>query len=1082
MALLFLFAITLPAQTTSSGQAGSVTGTVTSSTGTPIANATIELENVSTSARMTATSDAQGNYRFDNVTSGTYRMHTSTAQGIGTPSADILVDATRAKTVNITMTPNTPGTTTTALITVEETKPVPGLESPQIRSAWNTRYIEYIPEANFMDKNGEHYGAYNLSLQNYGVANANGIGRGRGPIVGGQPPTSNNFMIDGVDNNNRANPGPLVYVSNEATSEFVAYQNQFAPEYGHATGGQFNSLIRTGTNQVHGTLYWYLMNRELNAQDRAFSRQGLSSDQRYDQNRLGASLGLPIIPNSLFFFGNFEYIPLGVSAQPVQPVYGPTAAGFATLGRMSGISRTNLGVLQQYLPAAENGTSFTTVNGQQIPIGPLAFNGKNWQNSYNGTGAIDWKIGNSDNLRARYVQNDNEANSAALVLPAFQTGVRDRAILANISEYHNLGARGINELRLGYNRYSRFLDNPSVVYPGLSVFPNISVAQDLNLQLGQGFLGIGSSGLNTYQLADNVNLTFGRHTVRFGADARRYVGPLNFSAAGYGNYSFSNLQRFLSDQAPDIYGSRTYGNLTYSGNQWNAYGYVNDSWRIAPTVNINLGVRYEYVTIPSTLQLQGLNSFASVPGVLEFNEPSTQKYNFAPRVGIAFAPTSMRNTVFRAGFGMNYDAQSWTQFLPSVPPGITTTQYATTVTPFLGFFGSGALVQNYPYNVFTPTVTPEQARAATSTYIQDQKLPYTMQWNANIQQSIGRFVLDVGYLGVKGVHLPVQDVLNRSSAVTGSNALPLFYSQPTQAQLNGLTNTLTGLQSLPNNSLASAGFTNPIFTVLPDGRSWYNGLLVEGRQRFSGGFQMKADYTWSHLIDDLGGPNLAGGGMLNWANWRTDRHTSIYDRRHVASLTALWDVGAIGPHSFNWVRDIVANLTVSGTYTYQSPAMIPITSGLDAGLGGGFAASGVFVNPNGTMGVGSGVSPLRNSSGQVVGYMANNPNAQFIAAGAGQFPNGGNAYFPGMNPTNNFNAAVYKRFGIRDRFALEFHGEAYNLLNHAQYVPGSLVGIGYGAQGNNWNFLVPGNPAFGDPSMAFSSNPRQLQVGVRVQF
>jgi hypothetical protein len=1028
---------------------------------------------------MRTTSDAAGNYRFDAVPSGTYRMTTSTATMTGTTSSDIVVDASRAKTVNITMQTST-APTTAALITVEDATPVQGLEAPQIRTSWNTRDIQYLPSSNFMDKNGALFGAYNLSLLNPGVANQYGIGPGRGPIVGGQRPISNDYLMEGIDNNNRANPGPLAYISPDATTEFVSYQNQFPPEYGHSTGGQFNSIVRTGTNQFHGALYDYLQNRNLNADDKAFARQGISGFGRYDQNRLGGNLGFPIIKNKLFMFGDFEYIPLSVANTPFSPVYGPTAAGFQMLAGLRGVSSTNLGVLQQYLPAAPNATRFTTVQGVQVPLGIVPITGNSFQNQYNGVGSVDWKIGQTDNLRARYVENEIHASNSGAQLPSFVTPLTNRAILANVSEYHNLGARGINELRLGYTRYQNLFDNPDLVFPGLTVFPNIAIQQDLNAQLGQGFLGIGSSGMNNYQLSDNVNWTAGRPTIRFGADVRRFIGPLNFQARGLGTYTFSNLERFLLDQGPDVFGARSFGNLTYSGNQWNTYGYLNDSWKIAPNFNLELGIRYEYVTIPKTLQLQALNSIASVPGALEFNEPDTQKDAFAPRVGLAWAPTSMRNTVVRAGFGMNYDALAYSTILPSVPPGVSTTQFVNTVTPFIGFFGSGALVNQFPVNVFTPTVTAEQARAMTSTFIPDQKLPYTVQWDAGIQQTVAnRFILGVRYLGVKGVHMPVQTVLNQNERVTATQNLPLFYSQPSQAQLNALP-SLNQFQRISNNQLASLGFTNPIVSVEPQGMSWYNGLLVEGTQRFSGGFQMKASYTWSHLIDNLSGPNLLGTGTLTSFSTLTDRHTSIYDHRHVASLTALWDVGGIGKSSFNWVRDILANVTVSGTYSYESPSPLPLSSGIDAGLGGGFTNSGVFVNPNGIEGTGSGVTALRNGSGQVVGYLANNPNAQFIRAGAGTFPTGGTALVPDLRPINNFDAAVFKRFAVRDRFSFEVHGEAYNVLNHSQYVPGSTTAIGFGSQPQSFNFLIPGTPGFGDPTQTFSSHPRTMQVGLRL--
>jgi hypothetical protein len=1084
LAALMLFSVLLaPAQTTM-GHTGSVNGTVTSSAGTPLANATIELENISTGARMRTMSDAQGNYRFENVSSGTYRMHTSTVQGSGTPSSDIVVDATRPKTVNITMQASTVGAQTAALITVDDATTIQGLESPIIRTAWNTRYIEYQPEANLMERNGEIYGAYNLTLLNFGVANNTGFALGRGPLVGGQQPIQNNFMIEGIDNNNRALPGPLVYLPNEATKEMVVYQNQFSPEYGHSSAGQFNSQVRTGTNRPHGTFYWYNQNRHLNAVDRAFARQGFNENPRYDQNRLGASFGTPIVPNSLFFFGNFEYIPLGVAAQPIQPVFGPTGAGLNQLGNLQGVSQANLNILRQNLPVAQTGTQFQTIGGQQIPFGQMQFGGNNWQNSYIGSGGLDWTIGTHDSLRARYVHNEITAGSSQPAIPSVLTGLRNRSLLANVSHYRTLGASGVNELRLGYTRFRQFVDNPGQLYPGMSGFANLGIARDLGFQMSQGFMGIGPAGLNNWQIADNVNVTAGRHTIRFGGDFRRYLGPLNYATSAFGNFGPASIERFLMNPNQNGFG---YGSNIYSGNNWSLYSYLTDTWRVLPNLSLNFGVRHQYVTIPQTLRLQGRNQVANVPGVLEFNEPATQWRNFAPRVGLAFSPTSMRNTVFRAGFGMNYDAQMWqyASLLPTVPPGVVTTEVAQTVTPIFGFFGSGAFVENWPYNVFTPSVTPEQARAGTSSFIQDQRLPRTMQWNANIEQTIfNRFVLNIGYLGVRADRLPVQDVMNRTAMATADRNLPLFYQQPTQAQLNALPVTLGQLQTGQNNPWAQYGFNNSIYTMRQDARSWYDGLLVQATQRFSGGLQVRANYTWSHLRDELGGPNFAtgNGGGLPWAHWRTERNTSIYDRRHVGNLTAMWDLGAIGPRTFNFVRDILANMTVAGTYMYQSAPAIPITSGFDA-AGGGVASSGVFVNPNATMmGTGSGVSPLRNNQGQVVGYLANNPNAQFVSAGAGQFANAGRQLWPGIRPINNFNAAVHKRFGVRDRFSLELHAQAFNVLNRSQYQPGSINSIGFGQSVQDWSFLTPGNAGFGDPTSIFSSQPRTMQLGVRVQF
>jgi Carboxypeptidase regulatory-like domain len=1077
-ALFGIFMLPAAAQT-----AGSVSGKVVSATGAPIANATVELENTSTGARQQTTTDSDGNYQFDHVASGTYRMTTSTAQYAGTPSTDIVVDATRPKTVNVTMqTGASTAPTTAALVTVQNPTTAQDLTTPQLQTAFNTRDLQYLPTPSFMSKSGKLYGSYNLSLTDAGVASNSGIGPGVGPVVGGQRPYSNDFLIEGEDNNTHLTPGPLVYTPNESISEFVLSQNQFPPTYGHSSGGQFNQIANTGTNQVHGELYDYLQNRNLDAIDQAYVREGLTDNPRYDQNRLGGDLGLPLLSNKLYFFGGMEYIPLGVANAPVSPAYGPTAAGYSMLAGMGAVNQTNLGVLQQYLPAAPNATTFTTVNGAQIPIGVVPITGRSYQNQYDGIGSIDWKLGNSDDLRARFTEDDIRANSFGSQLPGFFTPVTDFNMLANVSEYHNLGAEGINELRLGYTRSQQTLHNQNLTYPGMSSFPNLISVPSLNLQLGEGITGFGNAGLNTYQLADNINWVKGHHTIQFGVDARRYIGPLNYAALGYGTAVYSGLEPFLLNENPDIFGSQSFGNLTYSGNHYDTYAYVDDNWRVASNFNINLGVRYEYVSIPQTLQLQGFNSIASVPGVLTFNTPNTQKTNFAPIVGIAFSPTSMRSTLFRAGFGMDYDAMAWSNALPSVPPGQTYTQFANTFNPYFGFFGPGGFFDTVPVNVFVPSVTAEQAQAMTTTYVPDQQLPYTMQWNAGIEQNLtSHFVLHIGYLGVKSVHLPAQTVLNSISPVTAAQNLPLYYSMPSQAQLNALPTTLSGLEQASTNPLASSGFTSPIFAVEPSGSSWYNGLLVEGTQRFTGGLQFKAAYTWSHLMDNISPYNLATG-MLGVDSFQSDWHDSIYDHRQRGTLTALWDPGAIGANQPNWFRDVVANLTISGIYTYETPSPIPLTSGFDAGLAGGFFPSGVIVNPSGVAGTGSGVTALTNSAGETVAYLATNPNAQFIRAGAGNYV-AGTAILPGLRPINNFDAAVFKRFAVRDRFAFEIHAEAFNVLNHPQYIPGSPDTIGTsGLAGQALSGLVPGYIGFGDVTQMFSSNPRTLQVGLRLLF
>lgn len=143
----------------------------------------------------------------------------------------------------------------------------------------------------------------------------------------------------------------------------------------------------------------------------------------------------------------------------------------------------------------------------------------------------------------------------------------------------------------------------------------------MNLTLGPADNGLAPASLNNYQLSDNVTWQAGRHEIKFGADARWYIGPLIFTQYGNGIYNYSSLQGFLLDQSPDVTGFRTFGNPNHSGNHYDTYSYVNDSCKMSSNFTINLGLKYAYVSIPNSLNLQGLNSIADVSGLISFHSP-----------------------------------------------------------------------------------------------------------------------------------------------------------------------------------------------------------------------------------------------------------------------------------------------------------------------------------------------------------------------------------------------------------------------------------------------------------------------------
>jgi len=316
------------------------------------------------------------------------------------------------------------------------------------------------------------------------------------------------------------------------------------------------------------------------------------------------------------------------------------------------------------------------------------------------------------------------------------------------------------------------------------------------------------------------------------------------------------------------------------------------------------------------------------------------------------------------------------------------------------------------------------------------------------------------------------------AGLTANNSLPVFFTTPSTATLNGLTTTLNSLQTV-SPTFAAAGFTSPIMELTTTGSSMYHGLAIEARQRFSGGFQLLAAYTWSHLIDDVTPLVLGPNPTLQFLEQRTTRDTSVFDHRQRGTLTYMWDVGALGSGGFKWYRDIVANFIIAGTYIYETPSPLPFLSGTPGAFFG--QGGGINTNPGGIAGVGSGVTPLTNSRGQVVAYQATNPNAQFVAGAPGTFaPAGRINFIDGLAPINNFDITAAKRFGVRDRFNFEIRADAYNVFNHPQFTPSELSNIGLGSLPTS--FLIPSSPVFGNPQSAFSSHARLMQLALRVTF
>jgi hypothetical protein len=1098
LGVIALCLLLIPVAVTAQSVSGELVGTIYDATGAIVAGASVVATNSGTSVQASAVSSSSGQYRLGNLPVGDYTLKV-TAKGFSISEIrGVNVSLNVQSTSNVTLQIGESKTVvevTGSSVTIDTT-------TAQIESTFEARQLADLP----VTSSGS--GVLNLALYTSGVSSSGGVGVGSGPSVGGQRPRNNNFTIEGVDNNSKSVTGPLATIPNDAVAEFSILANQFSAQYGHSSGGQFNQVLKGGTNAFHGSAYEYMSNRKLNALDQQDIVSGVTTLPRYDNNRFGGTIGGPIKKNKLFFFFDYEYNPVGASGVP-GAIYAPTTEGYATLASIPNINQTNLGILKQYLPAQSTalpGTFATicpglqlgaTVNGGvcpasvagqvNIPLGQYSFTAPNYTNYYTYLVSVDYSLSEKDQLRGRYVRNNSTTQDTSAQLPQFWVPEVFPNYLATLTEYHNFTPGLTNEFRLGFNRYSQVYPVGNQKYPGLDQFPNLQF-YDLNgVQLGADPNAPQETIQNLYQLTDNVSWQKGSHTITTGADFKKFISPQTFTQRGRGDYQYNYVSDYLFDYVPDYVAERTTGNFVYYGDQIQFGAYVNDSWKIRPNLTINLGVRYERTTLPYGERLQTVNSISNVPGLITFGEPKPQNKNFEPRIGFAWSPGTSGKTSIRGGFGINYDQLFDNLGILSAAPQFQQTVDSNPDKGLTNYLKGGGILPN----ASSGTLGQADARAATAGYIPDQKLPKSIQWNFGIQRVLREdYTVELRYLGTRGLQLPIQDRLNVMSAVDSQHNLPMYLTAPSQSTLDGLTNTLASITArghfLPQYAAAGFGINN-ITAYMPVGSSTYHGLAAQVTRRFHNGLQFVGSYTFSHNIDnstaEVFSTYTTPRRTQDFQNLKAERSSSALDHRNRLTMATVYDMPYF--KGSNWfMRNVVGNWELAPIYTYETGTLATIQSGLDSNLNGD-AVDRTWVNPAGMSTVGSGATALKNTSGDVVAYQVNNPNSRYVIAPKGVLPTGGRNTAH-MRPIDNIDFSLLKRFNIyKEGYKLELGGRFFNFLNHPQYT-GSRINditpILTNTSGQVHNFLIPGAVNFYDPTQVFSSNPRSIQVSAKFIF
>jgi outer membrane receptor protein involved in Fe transport len=1069
-AILWLALITsLTLATFAQTSRGTVSGVLTDANGAVIAGANVVLTNTETTVSRTTVTNGEGFYRFDAVDLGTYTLKFSASSFAALTKSNIMVSANQTATIDAQL---VPGTQEVSVDITAESGALLQTEAPVRGGNIDQKRIVELPNATrnptllALTVPGVSTNRFGFGVQTFSV---NG-GRGR----------SNNFLIDGTENNDISIAGQGFQIKNpDAVQEVSVQTSNYDAEFGRAGGAVINTITKAGTNQFHGTASWqYDSTRDdalsnLQSLDPALKQRGYPpyGTEHIFAGTFGGPIKFPRSYNGKdrsFFFVSYQN--LRQASNATTQVFVPTAAGRSALRALFpqganpridtflgvtdgvvGIANPTRIALGNNRPDIEFGTAVTAF--PQPAIEPQ------FQTR------IDHKISDKSQLSARYLfaDVDKPFGGAALGLPGFTTGEKNRYQNFLLSETHVFGPSFTNELRLSYNRIALSfpLDPPNQLALTL---PNITIAGVTNISSSPYNIGIQTNLpqgriANNYVIQDTATYVRSNHTFRFGFDllkqrSRQFApinerGSLNYAAGG-GFTGFANFVDDFGGSGPATgSANRDFGSPRYYPFLFRQAYFAQDRWRASEAFTLTLGLRYENFGNPiNTLRTAAYAGLFNIdPVTLDgpYSQPSKVKNdnnNFSPTIGIAWSPKfsngwlgalfGERKTVIRSGYQIGYDSffNNIASNAASSTPNLISTQTISSVTA-----GNPRGLPNLTSLVPT-TARPLSPRDAQTLADANLVNPYYQRWSLGVQREMpGQILLDVSYVGSKGTKLYVTEERNpqvpANQRITPAGFTGSLTCTPGTAGclITGRLDNLQGGRNIRANS----------------GSSSYHAGQLQVSRRFAQGLALTGAYTFSKLIDNASEIFAAtGNGLSNsqlstipfvLGGERNERAVSMFDRTHRGVITYVYDLPFMREQK-GVLGQIVGGWQLSGVTTFESGVPFTVFNGEDSNGVAGNNDRPDF-NPNGQKGVRA-VPSTTSPTGYINPDNNNAPidpaQARYIGIRGGTNRTG----TTGRNTErtkgiNNFDFNVQKRFRVTEGVGLQFRAEFFNVFNHPQY-------------------------------------------------
>jgi Carboxypeptidase regulatory-like domain/TonB dependent receptor len=1098
--LILCFSPSLIAQSLISGD---ITGTVQDATGAIVPGASVTLKSASTGQSRVVATNQTGSYRFSLLQPGPYVL-TVKAPGFASQSLSVTVAVGQAASADFKLAVNA----TVQTVEVTSESPVLQVENGNTATTFSPEMIDLMP-------NG---GGDLTQFAQLAPGSLMNTGGGYGNFTSnGLPANTNVFTVNGTNNMdpyfniNNSGATNLTLGANEI-SEAAVVSNAYSGEYGQQAGAQVNYITKSGTNKYHGDAKYNWTGRSMNARD--YFNESSQPKPFTNNNQWAVSAGGPVVKDKTFFFANYEGLRYILATS--QAVYTPTAAfQAATLANIAAVTPSQLSLYQKTFDfynkaaGASSATPFTTTDDSALGCGDLdvttiglAANTPCAQQFRSGagqlstewiaTGRLDHNFSDYDRAYLRYrMDRGNQATYTDPISPLFNATSNQPSYDGQLQWTHIFKSGATNQFIAGLDYYSApFISNPAgyTAYPvnlrwNDSPFANVGGTQD-NFPQGRN--------VTQYQFIDDFSKPKGNHTFKFGVNYRRYDVTTQFkvltTAPRVLVYSTTDWVNGIADEFRQRFPLRTTQPVALYG--LGVYG--EDEWKITNNLKLTLAMRVEHNSNPvcqtncfsrtDTIWDQ-LAHDSGVPYDMSLSTgirqafKNTDPFVVAPRIGFAWQPFGLKQTVVRGGIGLFYDAMpaGVLDTLIRNYPGFVEIRnqaglYGANVTWAQGApnngWDAGSISAAALYSGYAQGLTLAQIQAqvtaagvrftppSLTALPERMRTPRYQKWNLELQQGFGKSnSISINYSGSHGIFIPMQDAYANGYKASGIAPFPTTVPD---ARFNTVTEFNNG------------------------GVSNYHGLTVSFQRRMAQSLQFQLNYNWSHAFDTI---SAAGGGsfiygndslanQLNPANLKAANYSSSdYDVRQ--NLTASFVFEPKFHEWFHAPKWIGSNWSLSGTAITHS----------------GFPFTPQMYSTSISRGTPTYLLPIYNGPA--------NPNCGTDAVKnpclvASDFSAATSA--TGISPMrrNGFRGPGFFNMDMNVQKGFDIHGweqgkvflglNAYNVFNHPNFAsPASEVGGNFGPFGYITSTVsVPTSP-FGSFVGAAASG-RILQLSARITF